>query len=133
MPMRPPKHDPHARLRAAGIPVHKPAYNRQSTRHLHTGSKQWRAIRARVLAGEPLCRDCATAGHSTPATEVDHQDNVTANNTMENLAPLCRPCHSRRTARREAGVPIVYGCDADGLPLDPDHPWNREKSLEGSS
>ena len=109
-----------------------PTYERQSTRHLHTGSKQWRDIRAHVLSIEPLCRDCSAAGHSTVATEVDHQDNNTANDTLANLCPLCKPCHSHRTARREAGG-LFKGCDADGLPLDPRPPWNREKSLEGSS
>lgn len=105
-----------------------PTYDRQSTRHLHTGSKQWRAIRARVLAGEPLCRMC-----KAPATDVDHIHRNTADNRLDALMPLCKPCHSHKTAREQAGMGVVYGCDVDGLPLDPDHPWNREKSPVGSS
>lgn len=127
MPNLPRKHDPAAPLRAAGVPVHKPS--RQQRRFLHTGSKQWRAIREQVLAREPLCRDCSALGYVTPANEVDHQDNQTANNTPENLAPLCKPCHSRRTAAREAGT-LLKGCDINGIPLDPRHPWNQAKNRQ---
>ena len=103
------------------------ATERQRRRFLHTGSAQWRAIREQVLGREPLCRDCAAGGHVTPATEVDHQDNDTANNALSNLAPLCKPCHSHRTACRDAGT-LFKGCDVNGYPLDPRHPWNRAKN-----
>lgn len=111
-----------------------PTYDRQRTRHLHTGSKQWRTIREVQLQRFPFCEDCAAMGVSTPANEADHNTNDTSRSAIGvELSSLCKPCHSTRTARRERGLPTVYGCDADGLPLDPDHPWNREKSLEGSS
>ena len=133
MPMRPPKHDPHAWMKGRNIPVHKPA-SRQQGRFLHTGSKQWRTIREVQLQRFPLCEDCEAIGVSTPATEADHNTNDTSRNMVGvELSSLCKPCHSTRTARRERGLPTVYGCDVDGLPLDPNHPWRREKSLEGSS
>lgn len=103
------------------------ATERQQRRFLHTGSKRWRAIREQVLAGEPLCRDCKRMGRITPAIEVDHVSGDTADNRPENLAPLCKSCHSHRTACAMAGVP-VKGCDVDGWPLDDRHPWNLARS-----
>jgi 5-methylcytosine-specific restriction endonuclease McrA len=99
------------------------ATDRQRRRFLHTGSKQWRAIRQQVLDREPLCRDCAARGLVTIATEVDHIAGDTADNRLEALMPLCAPCHSHKTACELAGVPLK-GCDVNGYPLDPRHPWS---------
>ena len=93
---------------------------RQRARYLHTGSKQWRAIRASQLSQFPLCEDCGQL-----ATEVDHNTNDTSRNLIGvELSSLCKPCHSRRTMRRERGLSAIVGCDAQGWPLDPMHPWN---------
>ena len=59
----------------------------------------WRRVRLAVLADEPLCRFCAAAALVVPAVEVDHIDGDSQHNARSNLRPLCRPCHSRRTAR----------------------------------
>lgn len=107
----------------------RPTYDRQSTRYLHTGSKQWRSIRRAQLERFPLCEDC-----NEPANEVDHNTGDTSRNLIGiELSSLCKPCHSRRTAARERGeVPRIIGCDVDGWPLDPNHPWNdEEKSPAG--
>ena len=61
--------------------------------------RRWRKIRATVLADEPLCRMCSAAGRVTAATEVDHIDGNAWNRDRSNLRPLCKPCHSARTAR----------------------------------
>lgn len=61
--------------------------------------RQWRKVRAAVLADEPLCRMCAEQGTTMAATEVDHVDGNSSNNDRANLRPLCKPCHSRRTLR----------------------------------
>lgn len=60
---------------------------------------RWRKVRAMVLAREPRCRDCAAAGRVTLATEVHHLDGNPRNNALDNLVPLCKSCHSRRTLR----------------------------------
>ena len=100
---------------------------RQKRRYLRTDSAQWRAIRKAQLERFPLCEDC-----NGPANEVDHNTNDTSRNLIGvELSSLCKPCHSYRTAARERGLPMVRGCDANGFPLDPNHPWNTEKSLEG--
>lgn len=83
----------------------------------------WRKLRATVLAGEPLCRYCNAQGLIVPATEVDHR-NGPADNRLESLQPLCKPCHSRQTSK-DMGKSVSMGCDVDGLPLDPAHPWSK--------
>ena len=102
-------------------------YDRQATRYLHTGSVQWRAIRKAQLERFPLCQDC-----NGVAREVDHNTGDTSQNRIGvDLSSLCKPCHSTRTATRQRGrEPIIRGCDVNGWPLDPSHPWNKEKSLE---
>jgi 5-methylcytosine-specific restriction protein A len=42
---------------------------------------------------------------------------------LTNLEPLCIRCHNKTHGRGNRGG--VYGCDVDGSPRDPAHPWNR--------
>lgn len=86
-------------------------------RLLPLNGKAWRVLRERVLSEEPLCRMCGA-----PATDVDHIDNDGNNNERDNLQGLCHECHSRKTAG-DMGKRATWGCDADGMPLDPRHPW----------
>lgn len=102
----------------------KPGRNPQRTIPLNTA--RWQKLRAAVLAQQPLCAHCSEAGILRLATDVDHADNDPANNDPANLQPLCHACHSRKTAR-ERGGRVGYGCDANGMPLDPAHPWNRNR------
>lgn len=60
---------------------------------------RWRKIRAQVLREELPCRMCLDVGRTTAATEVDHIDGNPWNRARENLRPLCKSCHSSRTAR----------------------------------
>lgn len=57
---------------------------------------RWRRIRDRVLLREPVCRRCGA-----PATEVDHivPLRFTRSHLEHNLQPLCKSCHSSKTAR----------------------------------
>ncbi|EMD5191759.1 HNH endonuclease [Pseudomonas aeruginosa] len=100
-------------------------------RTLSLNSAAWKRLRADVLADEPLCRWCAARGLVVPATDVDHiedsRDDFTDDNSRENLAPMCHECHSLKTAR-SMGKSVSLGCDVSGLPVDPVHPWNLEKS-----
>lgn len=86
-----------------------------------TGSA-WRRLRTRVLAEEPLCRMC-----SEPATDVDHVNGDPSDNSKQNLQPLCHACHSHKTGRERAGLHVIHGCDVNGIPRDPMHPWNLEE------
>ena len=92
-------------------------------RTLALDGKAWRTLRAAVLREHPLCVLCRTA----MATEVDHADDDPTNNDRANLSALCKPCHSRRT-NASRGHRVTWGCDTFGMPLDPNHPWNLEKS-----
>lgn len=66
-------------------------------------SKAWRDLSRLILKSEPLCRKCKRDGHLAAATEVDHI--VPLRRAPErrydpgNLQPLCRKCHSQKTAR----------------------------------
>ncbi|HYC42354.1 MAG TPA: HNH endonuclease signature motif containing protein [Noviherbaspirillum sp.] len=93
-------------------------------RTLALGNAPWRKLRALVLNDDPFCRHCGQ-----PATDVDHINNDPSDNRLENLQPLCHSCHSHKT-NVDMGHRVAYGCDVNGMPLDPSHPWNLEKSPE---
>lgn len=99
----------------------------ETGRTLALNGKAWRELRARVLREQPRCEQCEREGRITPATDVDHKDNDPSNNRRDNLASLCHACHSRKT-QADMGRRVSYGCDINGRPLDPRHPWNLEKS-----
>lgn len=77
------------------------AKHTQKGRCFKTSHRTWRKIRATVLQREPLCRHCAEQGITTTATDVDHIDGNTFDNTDANLQPLCKPCHTRKTVREQ--------------------------------
>jgi len=90
----------------------------------------WHKARRLQLAKEPLCRLCKAAGRTVPATDVDHIVPINlggAELDPDNYRSLCRPCHSIVTQRQlgKSDKPMK-GCDADGLPTDPAHPWHRK-------
>ena len=43
----------------------------------------------------------------------------------DNIRCLCARHHRIRTAEQFGTAVRLSGCGADGLPTDPDHPWNR--------
>lgn len=57
---------------------------------------KWRRIRAMFLRHNPVCLHC-----SRPAEEVDHIIPLAQNGTnkWDNLQPLCKSCHSKKTGR----------------------------------
>lgn len=91
----------------------------------------WRRLRALILDDEPLCRHCFEYGRVTMATDVDHINNDPSDNSRENLAALCHECHSRKTAS-DMGYNVAMGCDEQGAPLDPNHPWNAPQKAKRS-
>jgi 5-methylcytosine-specific restriction protein A len=93
-------------------------------RTIPLNSQQWRKLRALVLSWSPLCRMCGAV-----ATDVDHVSGDPSDNRQQNLQALCHPCHSHKTGRERMGLAVqIRGHDANGTPLDPNHPWNLEKS-----
>ncbi|WP_103729939.1 HNH endonuclease [Novosphingobium sp. HII-3] len=93
----------------------------------------WQRLRLAHLAIEPMCRGCRKMGKLAPANVVDHITAISEGGPAfpghDGLASYCAPCHNRKTARgAEAGAARtskpMRGCDADGNPLDPAHPWS---------
>jgi 5-methylcytosine-specific restriction protein A len=100
MPMKPPKRC--ATIGCANL-VHTIRCNehqkvidkaRREKEHWRDYGSNWKFIRARVLKAEPNCRFCGEV-----ATEVDHITPLKNGGThdINNLRPLCKSCHSRRT------------------------------------
>jgi len=63
----------------------------------------WRRLRAAFLRRYSECADCGA-----PATEAHHLVSVSegGSDSWDNLIPLCKACHSRRT-RQGRGVGIA--------------------------
>jgi len=96
-------------------------------------TRRWQRLRLQKLGKNPLCEYCPR-GKVTPATEVDHRQAIKSGGdpwAWDNLASACHPCHSRKTMHVDIlgkdRVP-VKGCDSDGVPLDPEHPWHEKIS-----
>lgn len=90
MPTRPPQHQ--------NKPLHAKRHvrkqtDRQSTRALNTGSKEWRRLRMQVMVRDGFT--CAMCGYLHESNEVDHADGDAWNNDPANLRVLCKPCHSK--------------------------------------
>ncbi len=95
--------------------------------------RRWRRLRAAKLAADPLCWMCLTRGRTTLATVVDHRKPISDGGDpweWDNLQSLCKTDHDAAKKSQEA-TGHLRGCDADGFPLDPAHPWNREASGRG--
>lgn len=95
-------------------------------------TERWKALRAEKLKRTPLCEYCPP-DRRRPATCVDHSEHIRFKGDerawdVMKLRSSCWPCHGAKTARGpEAGAAQttkpMKGCDVDGLPLDPSHPF----------
>ncbi len=88
---------------------------------------RWQKVRLGHLRNNPLCVMCAQLGKQTAATVVDHVEPHRGDMVLfwdpKNRQSLCEPCHNRHKQRLEKSG-TVSGCDIDGLPIDPTHPWH---------
>ncbi|WP_084638924.1 HNH endonuclease signature motif containing protein [Haliea salexigens] len=101
MPTSPRTHSP----RYATAPRHKgPA--RASSAVRGYGAK-WRQARAGYLAKHPICLHCERRGMVTTATDVDHiiphKGDMRLFWDSSNWQPLCKRCHSTKTAAEDGG------------------------------
>ena len=125
-PMRDPLASSTVDNRPPGV-ITKRWLKKSNGRTLPLNSAAWAKLRKSVLNGEPLCRHCAAQGLTVPATEVDHMHGAW-DNRIGSLQPLCKSCHSRKTASDMHGKPARLGCDASGNPINPMHHWNKAHS-----
>lgn len=91
-------------------------------------TKAWKALRVAQLVAEPFCKYCETIGKLEAATVCDHKIPHKGDRDLffdpENLQSLCAPCHDSGKAREE-GRGFSVASDADGYPLDSNHPINK--------
>ena len=101
MPNRPDKHRP-AGYRAPEAVKKEIDQNRPSAASRGYDGR-WRKARLSFLATHPLCVTCERRGIVTAASEVDHIIPHRGDQTLfwnqNNWQGLCKPCHSRKTAR----------------------------------
>ncbi|MGY8679560.1 HNH endonuclease [Bradyrhizobium sp. UFLA05-153] len=92
---------------------------------------RWQNIRGAKLREQPLCELCLDAGRVEVATVVDHLVAISKGGEpfppLYALLSLCASCHNTKTrVIEQLGRKFLFrGCDINGMPLDPDHPWNR--------
>ena len=89
---------------------------------------KWARSAKLFLNANPLCVYCLQVGKTTAATIVDHivrhEGDVELFNDPNNRQALCKACHDSVKAKEEARGYAV-GFDADGMPLDKKHNWNK--------
>lgn len=97
-------------------------------------SRRWERLREKKLAVNPFCEceQCQLTGEYRLATEVDHiipRSQGGAVFDWDNLQSLCKSHHSKKTwAEMNGRKQKIDAVDPrTGLPLDPEHPWNREE------
>jgi 5-methylcytosine-specific restriction enzyme A len=55
----------------------------------------WRTIRAKVLARDPVCRICGVR----PSSHCDHIEAKTDDHAEDRLQGVCEPCHLQKSSR----------------------------------
>ena len=136
MPSKPAVHRPPGAKSSAEVKRELDRQRPSAARRGYDG--RWRRAREQYLAEHRWCAHCLAEGRLTRATVVDHVRPHRGDQRLfwdrGNWEPCCKPCHDRKSVadgrwgRRSGGEPKprrVFGCDVHGMPLDPDHPWNR--------
>jgi 5-methylcytosine-specific restriction protein A len=100
----------------------------------------WSKESKRFLEENPLCalhlkRFGANAAGVALATVVDHIVPHKGDQKLfwdrSNWQSLCKDCHDGKTLEERGATPhkppaSVKGSDVYGMPLDPNHPWNKK-------
>jgi 5-methylcytosine-specific restriction enzyme A len=93
-------------------------------------SARWQGVRAEQLRKVPLCEACRDRGEIVKATVCNHSDPASKATTegffRGPFSSLCVDCHDLGETRVES---FGYSgeADAEGWPIDPRHPANRER------
>ena len=88
----------------------------------------WDKLSLAFRAANPLCRRCHERGATTKADVTDHimPKAKGGTNDWSNLQSLCFSCHNS-AKQSEERLGYAKGCDANGTPLDPAHPWRQAR------
>ena len=93
-------------------------------------TRRWQRLRALKLSVSPLCYPCELRGDFVPAEHVDHIVSIASGGNpfpaLDGLMSMCPRCHSEKTnaVDRPGGKGVRFkGVGADGLPIDPSHPF----------
>ena len=101
MPNLPPKHRP----ATTGVKRHVPVERTTAAKRGY--SYKWQQARLGFLAKHPMCAECAKRGLVTEATAVDHIIPHGGDKARfwdsSNWQPICKPCHSKKTAKEDGG------------------------------
>lgn len=101
----------------------------QNAWHFLYNRKAWKELRLEHLTKNPLCVFCQREGRLAPATVVDHiqahKGNLELFFDPDNLQSLCKLHHDASKQKAEIKQINCIGCDENGLPIDPKHPFNR--------
>lgn len=105
---------------------------------------RWQKAREAHLRKHPLCVKCQELNRVTAATVVDHREPHRLGEAIQSGDPeriaeararfwnkamwqsLCSPHHNSDKQREEKSGRVI-GCDEQGVPLDPESHWNRER------
>lgn len=91
-------------------------------------SRAWQFLRRQQLLAQPLCKMCGDLGHLVGAEVVDHKTPHKGDLNLfldqNNLQSLCKLCHDKHKQQQERRG-LLVGHGPDGLPLDPNHHWNK--------
>jgi len=89
---------------------------------------RWQKARKAYLAEHPVCVWCLQSGLVVAAFAVDHIEPHRGDYALfwdkANWQALCKTCHASCKQRLERSG-VLVGCTAAGLPVDPNHHWNR--------
>lgn len=103
MPTRVPSRKPY-RIGSANRHADYDRAARDADRKRFYNSTEWRELRAKKLASNPLCEECRRGGLLKAATTVHHLEEVKDYPELkldwDNLESSCASCHSRHHASK---------------------------------
>jgi 5-methylcytosine-specific restriction protein A len=96
-------------------------------------TQRWQRLRRMKLRTNPLCEVCLKVQRIEPAVAVDHIVAIKTGGdvypALDALMSLCERCHNRksRIVEQQGKAMTIKGCDERGYPLDPNHPFYKER------
>lgn len=94
---------------------------------------RWQKTRRIVLARDGY--KCVLCGNDVSGWKQSRVDHVSYADPFDpnNCRTLCPACDNRKHAEKGSKgsvgriEKILPGCDINGMPIDPDHPWNKRR------